>query len=98
MNDYYNDVFEINPINLAIVALRLSNRFVTIMNFGGNLATMNIQNNIDTILDRMKNDVLENHLKEIHINDYLPEFDYSNQLNDELIEYIELCLERERLE
>ena len=34
-------------------------------------------------------------IKEININDYLPEFDYSNTLNEDMIKYIELCLERE---
>ena len=33
--------------------------------------------------------------KEININEYLPEFSYNNKLNDDMVEYIELCLKRE---
>lgn len=96
LNNYYNDVFEINVISLAIISLRLFHRYVTIMNFGGKLASMTIHKKISEILDKITNDVNTNNLKEININDYLPEFDYSNTLNNEMIEYIELCLEREK--
>ncbi len=95
LNNYYNDILEVNLINLAIITLRLFHRYVTIMNFGGPLAMMTIQDKIDEKLKRLKKDIQENDLKEININDYLPEFDFDNkQLSSEMIEYIVLCLER----
>ena len=96
LNNYYNDEIELNIIGLAIILLRLFHRYVTIMNFGGKLASMTIHKKIGNILDQIVNEVNENELKEININDYLPEFDYEqNKLNDDMIKYIELCLERE---
>ena len=95
LNNYYNDIFEVNVINLAIITLRMFHRYVTIMNFGGPLAMMTIQNEIGKKLKRLKNDIKENDLKEININDYLPEFDFdNNELSSEMVEYIVLCLER----
>lgn len=49
-----------------------------------------LKEKIDYFLNKYYNDVIE-----ININDYLPEFDYSNKLSDGMIEYIEYCLERE---
>lgn len=96
LNNYYNDLIEINIIGLAIILLRLFHRYVTIMNFGGNLGIMTIHKKIDAILDQIVDEVNEKKLKEININDYLPEFDYEhNKLNDDMIKYIELCLEKE---
>lgn len=95
LNNYYNDIFEVNVINLAIITLRMFHRYVTIMNFGGPLAMITIQNEIGKKLKRLKNDIKENDLKEININDYLPEFDFdNNELSSEMVEYIVLCLER----
>ncbi len=95
LNNYYNDIFEVNVINLAIITLRMFHRYVTIMNFGGPLAMMTIQTEIGKKLKRLKNDIKENDLKEININDYLPEFDFdNNELSSEMVEYIVLCLER----
>ena len=95
LNNYYNDLLEVNVINLAIITLRMFHRYVTIMNFGGPLAMMTIQNEIGKKLKRLKNDIKENDLKEININDYLPEFDFdNNELSSEMVEYIVLCLER----
>jgi hypothetical protein len=95
LNNYYHDIFEVNVINLAIITLRMFHRYVTIMNFGGPLAMMTIQNEIGKKLKRLKNDIKENDLKEININDYLPEFDFdNNELSSEMVEYIVLCLER----
>ena len=66
------------------------------MNFDGPLSVMAIQDKIDKILEKMKNDIKENNLKEININDYLEEFDFSNNhLDEDKIQYLELCLERE---
>lgn len=96
LNNYYNDVFEINVINLAIISLRLFHRYVTIMNFEGGLASMKIHKKISETLDKITDDVINRNLKEININDYLPEFDYSNKLTNEMIEYIELCLQKEK--
>lgn len=97
LNNYYNDQIELNIIGLAIILLRLFHRYVTIMNFCGKLASMTIHKKIGNILDQIVNEVNENELKEININDYLSEFDYEhNKLNDDMIKYIELCLERER--
>lgn len=48
------------------------------------------------ILDQIVNEVNEKGIKEININDYLPEFNYeNNKLSDDVIKYIDLCLERE---
>jgi len=96
LNNYYNDNIEINVIGLAIISLRLFHRFVTIMNFGGRLTLMIIHKEIDKILDQINSDVNGNNLNMININNYLPEFDYNNELNKEMIEYLELCLEREK--
>lgn len=96
LNNYYNDIIEINIIGLSIILLRLFHRFVTIMNFGGKLASMTIHKKIGNILDQITDEVNGKKLKKININDYLPEFDYEhNKLNDDMIKYIELCLERE---
>ena len=46
-------------------------------------------------LQKAKTAIEENNLKEININHYLPEFDYSNELSADMIEYLEYCLERE---
>lgn len=95
LNSYYNDIIEINIIGLSIILLRLFHRYVTIMNFntfvGG---SMGIHKKIDDILDKIVDEVNSKGLKEININNYLPEFDYNNKLNDDMIKYIELCLER----
>ena len=97
LNNYYNDVIEINIIGFALILLRLFHRYVTIMNFGGKLASMTIHKKIENILDQITDEVNEKKLKEININDYLSEFDYEhNKLNDDMIKYIELCLKRER--
>ena len=96
LNNYYNDVVEINIIGFAIILLRLFHRYVTIMNFGGNLALMTIHKNIGKVLDQIVEKVNNQGLKEININDYLLEFDYeNNELNDNMIKYIEYCLEKE---
>lgn len=96
LNNYYNDLIEINIIGFALILLRLFHRFVTIMNFGGKLASMTIHKKIGDILDQIVDEVNKKELKEININDYLPKFDYEhNKLNDDMIRYIELCLERE---
>lgn len=97
LNNYYNDVIEINIIGLAIILLRLFHRYVTIMNFGTFVGgSMGIHKKIDHILDQIVNEVNEKGIKEININDYLPEFDYeNNKLNDNMIKYIDLCLDRE---
>ena len=95
LNNYYHDILEVNVINLAIITLRMFHRYVTIMNFGGPLAMMTIQNEIGKKLKRLQNDIKENDLKEININEYLPEFDFdNNELSSEMVEYIVLCLER----
>lgn len=95
LNNYYNDILEVNLINLAIITLRLFHRYVTIMNFGGPLAMMTIQDKIGQKLEQLKKDIQENDLKVININDYLPEFDFANnELSSEMIEYIVLCLEK----
>ena len=58
--------------------------------------SMGIHKKIGNILDQIVQEVDEKDINEININDYLPEFDYeNNQLNDDMIKYIELCLERE---
>ena len=96
LNNYYNDLIEINIMGLAFILLRLFHRYVTIMNFGGKLASMTIHKKIGNILDKIEDEVNKKELKEININDYLPEFDYEqNKLSDDMIKYIELCLERE---
>ena len=57
---------------------------------------MGIHKKIGNILDQIVQETDKKDIKEININDYLPEFDYeNNQLNDDMIKYIELCLERE---
>lgn len=95
LNNYYNDVIEINIIGLAIILLRLFHRYVTIMNFGTFVGgSMGIHKKMGVILDQIVNEVNEKGLKEININDYLPEFDYeNNKLNDDMIKYLEYCLE-----
>ena len=96
LNNYYNDVIEINIIGLAIILLRLFHRYVTIMNFGTFVGgTMGIHKKIGNILDQIEKEVNEKGLKEININDYLPDFDYTNELNDDMINYLQYCLERE---
>lgn len=96
LNNYYNDVIELNIIGLTIILLRLFHRYVTIMNFGTFVGgSMGIHKKIGHILDKIVDEVNEKGIKEININDYLPEFDYSNTLNEDMIKYIELCLERE---
>lgn len=67
------------------------------MNFGTFVGgSMGIHKKISNILDQIVNEVNENGIKEININDYLPEFDYeNNKLSDDMIKYIDLCLERE---
>lgn len=97
LNNYYNDLIEINIIGFAIIILRLFHRYVTMMNVGTfKSGTMRIQKEIGIILDKLVNDVNENKLQEININDYLPEFDYSINLNDNMIKYLEYCLEQEK--
>lgn len=97
LNNYYNDVIEINIIGLAIILLRLFHRYVTVMNFGTFVGgSMGIHKKIGSVLDQIVSEVDEKGIKEININDYLPEFDYENKkLNDDMINYIDLCLERE---
>lgn len=97
LNNYYNDVIEMNIIGLAIIILRLFHRYVTIMNFGTFVGgNMGIHKKMGVILDQIVNEVNEKGLKEININDYLPEFDYENNiLNDDMIKYLEYCLGRE---
>ena len=67
------------------------------MNFGTFVGgSMGIHKKIGNILDQIVQETDKKDIKEININDYLPEFDYeNNQLNDDMIKYIELCLERE---
>ena len=97
LNNYYNDVIELNIIGLAIILLRLFHRYVTIMNFGTFVGgSMGIHKKTSNILDQIVNEVNEKGIKEININDYLPEFNYeNNKLSDDMIKYIDLCLERE---
>lgn len=97
LNNYYNDVIEINIIGLAIILLRLFHRYVTLMNFGTFVGgTMGIHKKIGNILNEIEKTVNERKKKEININEYLPEFNYNkNQLSDDMIKYIEYCLERE---
>ena len=96
LNNYYNDFIEINIIGFTIILLRLFHRYVTIMNFGVFVGgSMGIQKKIGVILDKIVNDVNSKGLKEININDYLVEFDYSNTLNEDMIKYLEYCLEIE---
>ena len=97
LNNYYNDVIEMNIIGFSIILLRLFHRYVAIMNFGTFVGgTMKIHKKIDSVLDQIVKEVDEKGIKEININDYLPEFDYeNNKLNDDMIKYIDLCLERE---
>lgn len=96
LNNYYNDIIEINIIGLSIILLRLFHRYVTIMNFGVFVGgSIGIQKKIGVILDNIVNDVNSKGLKEININDYLIEFDYSNSLNEDMIKYLEYCLEIE---
>lgn len=96
LNNYYNDIIEINIIGLSIILLRLFHRYVTIMNFGVFVGgSMGIHKKIGVILDNIVNDVNSKGLKEININDYLVEFDYSNTLNEDMIKYLEYCLEIE---
>ena len=96
LNNYYNDVVEINIIGLSIILLRLFHRYVMMMNFnifkGG---TLGIHKKIGVILDKIVNEVNSKGLKEININDYLVEFDYSNELNEDMIKYLEYCLDKE---
>ena len=95
LNNYYEDIIEINIIGLAIIMLRLFHRFVTIMNFGIFVGgTMGIHKKIGSILDQIIKEVNEKDLKEININDYLPEFDYDNKLNDDMINYLGSCLDK----
>ena len=42
-----------------------------------------LKEKIDYFLNKYYNDVIE-----ININDYLPEFDYSNKLSDDMIKYL----------
>ena len=96
LNNYYNDIIEINIIGLSIILFRLFHRYVTIMNFGVFVGgSIGIQKKIGVILDNIVNDVNSKGLKEININDYLIEFDYSNSLNEDMIKYLEYCLEIE---
>lgn len=96
LNNYYNDVVEMNIIGFTIFLLRMFHRYVTLMNFGAPLASMKIHNIMGEVLDKFVDEVTENKLNEININDYLPEFDFNeNKLNDKMIEYIELCLKRQ---
>lgn len=98
LNNYYNDVIEMNIIGLAIILLRLFHRYITIMNFGTFVGgSMGIHKKIGGILDQIVKEVDEKEIKEININDYLPEFNYeNNKLNDDMIKYIHLCLQREK--
>ena len=90
------NIIEINIIGLAIILLRLFHRYVTIMNFGAFVGgSMGIQKKIGNILDQIVKEVDEKDIKEININEYLPKFSYNNKLNDDMVEYIELCLKRE---
>ena len=97
LNNYYNDVIELNIIGLTIISLRLFHRYVTIMNFGTFVGgSMGSHKKIGHILDQIVDEVNEKGIKEININDYLPEFDYEqNKLNDDMIKYMRLCLGRE---
>ena len=96
MENYDNDVIEINIIGLAIISLRLFHRFVTIMNFGIFVGgSMGIHQKVSATLNQITKDIKENNLKEINIIHYLPEFDYNNKLSDDMIDYLEYCLERE---
>ena len=66
------------------------------MNFGEFAGgSMKIQKKIGNILDQIVKEVDEKDIKEININEYLPEFSYDNKLNDDMVKYIELCLKRE---
>ena len=66
------------------------------MNFGAFIGgSMGIHKKIGNILDQIVQEVDEKDIKEININEYLPEFSYDNKLNDDMVEYIELCLKRE---
>ena len=96
LNNYYNGTVKVNIIGIATILLRLFHRYLTLMSFdcisGG---VVKIHGKIDEAMDKIKADVTENGLKEININDYLPEFDFfKNQLTDDMIEHLELCLER----
>ena len=96
LENYDNDVIEINIIGLAIISLRLFHRFVTIMNFGIFVGgSMGIHQKVSATLNQITKDIKENNLKEINITHYLPEFDYNNKLSDDMIDYLEYCLERE---
>ena len=97
LKQYYNDVIEMNIIGLAIILLRLFHRYVTIMNFGTFVGgSMGIQKKIGDILDQIVEEVVETGKKEINLQEYLPAFDYeNNQLNEDMIRYIKLCLQRE---
>lgn len=94
LNNYYNDVVNIDASGFAIIALRLYHRFVLMMNFGAPLASLSINRKMDKILDKIIEDVNKDNLKQININDYLPAFDYSNQLSEDMLSYLELCLQR----
>ena len=93
LNNYYNDVVEINIIGLSIILLRLFHRYVMMMNFnifkGG---TLGIHKKIGVILDKIVNEVNSKELKEININNYLPKFDYNNKLNESMFDYLDNCL------
>ena len=75
----------------------LSGSVSAIMNFGAFAGgSMSIHKKIGKIMDEIIEEVNQKGLKEININDYLPSFDFdNNQLNEEMIEYIKLCLKRE---
>ena len=94
-NNYNNDIFEINIITLAIISLRLFHRYALIMSFENNYASMLVHKRIKMILDQISNDVKNNNLNTININNYLPNFDNSNKLNKEMIEFLETCLDNE---
>ena len=92
LNNYYNDVIEINDIGLSIITLRLFHKFVTIMHFSNTLNLTTIHHKIDDILNIVIKDITTNNLKEININNYLPKFDYNNKLNESMIDYLDNCL------
>ena len=92
---YESDVLPLDVMSLAIVSLRLFHRYVTIMNFGGPLAMMTVQNLIDKALKQLKKDIIEGELCEIDVNAYLPAFDFeAHTLTDEMSDYITLSLQK----
>ena len=84
---YLNE--KITKENSNVIELKY-NKMIKLLSAADLTVDEELKEKIDYFLNKYYNDVIE-----ININDYLPEFDYSNKLSDDMIKYLEYCLERE---